>query len=181
MKIDALKQYAKLRQQLMEEKSQLEQRLNEINQVLGSEDTQRSPSQPASIEEAPARPVARRGRRSKSDNSMSLREAVLKALEKGPLARKELVGAVEGVGYAFNTSNPLNSIGSVLYAKNTPVKNKNGKFFLDGRSSTSSNSNGASENGQAPAKKKRTMSAAAKARISAAATARWAKRRAAQK
>ena len=39
MKIDALKQYAKLRQQLLEEKSQLETRLNEINQVLGNETT----------------------------------------------------------------------------------------------------------------------------------------------
>jgi hypothetical protein len=130
MKIDALKQYAKLRQQLMEEQSELQTRLNEINRVLENETTPSQASQISPIHEAPSQPIARRGRRPIGENTMSMREAVLKALSKGPLARKELVNAVENMGYVFTTRNPLNSIGSILYAKNSPIKSKFGKYYL---------------------------------------------------
>jgi len=176
MRLDALKQYAKLRQQLLDEKSQLEARLNEINQVIGSEATS-APISSSSATKAPAVSRARRGRRPKGDNALTMREAVLQALSKGPLARKELVKAVEDIGYVFTTKHPLNSIGSILYAKNTPVKSKGGKFYLPGNAAPSAGgNNGSSETSTAPTRRKRRrMSAEARARIAAAQRARWAK------
>ncbi len=178
MRIDALKQYAKLRQQLTDEKSQLETRLNQINAVLGSETTPAQAPQPA---QAPVRRAARRGRKPRAGNTMSMREAVLMALSNGPVARKDLVKAVEGAGYRFNTKNPLNSIGSVLYAKNGPVKSKDGQFFVQGGAGSGSmlsSGNGSQADTATPKKKKRKMSAAGRARIAAAAKAMWARRKA---
>src|SRR5690242_16206794 len=106
---------------------------------------------------------------------MSLKDAVLRALAHGPVARKDLVKAVEGVGYKFNTKNPLNSIGSVLYSKKSGVKSKNGSFYVDGGSY---NGNGMKADQPAPARKKRRMSAAGRGRIAAAAKAMWARRKA---
>src|SRR5579862_273697 len=121
MRIDLLQQYQSLRQHLIEEKNRLEDRLQQIDQVLGTEGRTRSENSDASsigsIEPIPRRRARRRGQ-----NTMSMREAVLQALSQGPLTRKEIVGAVQDLGYVFKTSNPLNSIGSVLYGKNTPVK-----------------------------------------------------------
>jgi hypothetical protein len=177
MRLDPLQQYAKLHKQLTEEKGELESRLNQINQVLGGErpPEQIAPSPSVPMEVAP-RPAKGRGRKPKAGNQMSMREAVLKALSQGPLARKELVKAVEDVGYVFTTKNPLNSIGSILYAKNTQVKSKDGKFYLPGRSATVTLARTGNADVQAPTKKKkRKVSAAARARMSAAQKARWAK------
>jgi hypothetical protein len=174
MKFDALKQYAKLRQQLTDEKNQLETRLSEINQVLGAQTT---PSPAAQTLSTASKPPARRGRKAKAGNSMSMREAVLMALSKGPLARNELVKAVEGVGYVFTTSNPLNSIGSVLYGKKSQVKSAGGKFYVEGGTTSRASNGGIDRSVEAPAKgkKKRKMSPEGRARIAAAARARWAK------
>lgn len=103
----------------------------------------------------------------------------MKALSQGPLARKELVKAVEDVGYVFNTKNPLNSIGPVLYGKKTPVKNRGGKYYLPGgaAAATTVTADDVQEPAPARKKKKRTMSAAAKAKISLAQKAAWAKRK----
>jgi hypothetical protein len=177
MRNDPLQQFAKLRQQLLQEKSQIEARLGEINRVLGSETTP-SATPPADLPGDVA-PVGRRGRGRRGGNEMSLREAVLQALAHGPVARKDLVKAVQDVGYKFTTKNPLNSIGSILYGKNTPVKSKDGMFFVGGRASALSGSGEEDGNGQVPArrKKKRTMSPEARAKISAAQSARWAKQK----
>jgi hypothetical protein len=170
---DPLQQFARLRQQLIEEKSQLEARLGEITQVLGVEIASSQAPQ-ITTHEAPSRPVARR-ERGRADNEMSLREAVLKALSAGPRTRKELVNAVEEVGYVFHTANPLNSIGSVLYGKNTPVKSKGGKFYLPGGVQTEiPEHNGG---GAAGDKRKGKRSEEARARMSAAQKARWARLR----
>jgi hypothetical protein len=177
MRLDPLQQYAKLHKQLTEEKGELESRLNQINQVLGGERApeESAPSPSVPMEVAP-RPAKRRGRKPKAGNQMSMREAVLTALSQGPLARKELVKAVEDVGYVFTTKNPLNSIGSILYAKNTQVKSKGGKFYLPGRAATATPARTGSADVPAPIKKKkRKVSAEARARMSAAQKARWAK------
>jgi hypothetical protein len=170
---DPLQQFARLRQQLIEEKSQLEARLGEINQVLGVE-IALSQGPQITTHEAPSRAVTRRGR-GRAENEMSMREAVLKALSAGPLARKDLVKAVEEVGYVFHTANPLNSIGSVLYGKNTPVKSKGGKFYLRGgvQPAILENNGG----GAASDKRKGKRSEEARARMSAAQKARWARLR----
>lgn len=170
MRTDLLRQYAKLRKQLTEEKSQLEARLAEINEVLGSESTS-SPVEPTAQVHLAKQP--RRGRR--TSNTMSMREAVLKALSKGPLARKEIVQAVEDVGYKFTTKNPLNSIGAVLYGKNSPVTTKDGKFCLaEGVAIEKAENNGTAGTG-AHRRKKRRMSPEARAKIAEAQRARWAK------
>ena len=177
MKLDPLQQYAKLHKQLTEEKGELESRLNQINQVLGGEPApeQIAPSPSVPMEVVP-RPAKRRGRKPKAGNQMSMREAVLKALSQGPLALKELVKAVEDVGYIFTTRNPLNSIGSILYAKNTPVKSKDGKYYLPGSAAAVTRAVTGSADLPAPTKKKkRKVSAAARTRMSAAQKARWAK------
>jgi hypothetical protein len=112
---------------------------------------------------------------------MSMREAALKSLSNGPVARKDLVKAVEAVGYKFTSNDPLNSLGSVLYAKNGPIKNKDGKFYVKGGALDGGSYNGngmQADNAQPPTKKKRKMSAAGRARIAAAAKAVWAKRKA---
>jgi hypothetical protein len=85
--------------------------LNQINQVLGGEGLPAQIAANASVPtEVPARPAKRRGRKPKAANQMSLREAVLKALSQGPLARKDMVKAVEAEGF------PLR-IGSVFASK----------------------------------------------------------------
>jgi hypothetical protein len=172
MRIDTLQQYARLRQELLNERASLEARLGEINKVLGNE------TQPASTATAEARPspTRRRGRKPSGRNTMSMREAVLRALSKGPLARKDLVKAVEDVGYAFNTANPLNSIGSILYGKNTPVKSREGKFYLPEGARAGNEADSTAANGRR-GRKKRRMSREARAKIAAAQKARWAKRR----
>jgi len=182
MKIDPLEQYARLRKQLTDEKAQLQTRLAEINAVLSPEDVSVPSSSldtvaTESLESTIVPAATRRGRKPRGSNAVSMREAVLKALANGPLARKELVKAVEAVGYVFTSKNPLNSVGSVLYSKNSPIKNRGGKYYLPGRAATEASPN--NEEVQAPAKKKkRRMSATGRARIAAAARAMWAKRKA---
>ena len=181
MRHDPLQQYAKLHKQLTDEKTQLEKRLSQINEVLGAAGAPaQAPAASAQVQ-TPVRPGARRGRKPKGSNEMSLRDAVLKALAHGPLARKDLAKAVEGVGYIFNTKNPLNSIGSVLYAKNSPVKSKGGMFYVEGHAAANGGSMHLEESpAEAPKKAKRKMSPQGRARIAAAAKARWAKIRAAK-
>jgi hypothetical protein len=170
MRIDPLRQFAQLHQQLLAEKVQLEARLAELNRVLGGAETA-----PASEPQAVAQPKRGRGR-GRGSNLMSMREAVLKALSERPLARKEIVSAVEDLGYVFKTRNPLNSIGSILYGKNSPVKSKGGKYYVAGGSSGSAGeSNGAASAAKHGRKKKRTMSPEAREKIAAAQRARWAK------
>lgn len=164
-KIDPLKQYAKLHQQLLAEKTSLEQRLDEINQVLGT-----SPSRPS----APSAPtVSARPRRGRKGIRLTLREAMTQALARGPMTRKELAQAVSALGYVSKAKDPLASMGVFLYAKNSPFKRKNGKIFLPGGAPAASEGS----NGTASPRKKRVMSPEARARISAAQKARWARQR----
>lgn len=137
----------------------MEARLREINEVLGA------PEAPTAARPGPGR----RGRR--AGNPMSLREAIIQALAKGPMTRQELVKAVEDIGYVFNTDDPANSMGVILYGKKSPFKNDNGKFSLRSGSAAPATEN----NGRAA--KKRTMSPEARARIAAAQRARWSKQK----
>ena len=178
MKIDALKQYAKLRQELFEEKSQIEARLNELNQVLGSEIAPASPPAATTTEAeveapVPATPAKRKGRRA---GKMSMREAITQALsERGPLTRGELGQAVVELGYRSKAKNPLGSLGILLYTKNSPFKKKDGKFYLPGGAQVRASE--AIDNG---AKRPYKRSAAARARMAEAQRASWARRRSRQ-
>lgn len=138
MKIDKLKQYVSLREQLLRDKVELESRLVEINKALGSV----TPSAPAVVATAP---VAKRGRKpaavpaaapaspavkrggKRAKNTVSLRDAVLAATKAKPLARQEILTAVQAAGYKFAAKDPLNSLSTLLYT-DKGIKNYGGKF-----------------------------------------------------
>jgi len=121
MKIDTLKQFSKLRNALLQERSQLEQRLSQINALIGPEEE---------MEHAPASPGRgrRRGPRGRRRRSgISLREAIVKVTSAKPLTKEEILEAVKKIGYRFSTSKPLASINSYLYKKGDFVRH-NGRF-----------------------------------------------------
>jgi hypothetical protein len=172
MRNDPLKQYAKLRRQLLEEKASLEGRLNEINEVLGTElAIAPTPTETASEPSPQSRP-----RRGRGGNKASLRAVIAQALQKGPLSRKELGQAVQELGYVSKAKDPLASMGVILYAKNSPFKKKGGKFYLPraGAEETPDHNS----NGKPRGKRRRAMSPETKAKLSEAQRARWARQRA---
>lgn len=172
MRTDPLKQYAKLRQQLLAEKAQLESRLHEINLVLQAE-ASLGPGT-SSNRTGISSTVRRRGR---GENRLSLRQAIVQALGSGPLSRQELAQAVKELGYVSHAKDPLNSMGVVLYAKNSPFKKKDGKFYLPSGIKVETTD----KNGHPTVPAKRTMSPEAKAKIAAAQRARWARQKRASK
>ena len=86
---------------------------------------------------------------------------MLQLTSKRPMTKQEILSEVEKLGYRFIAKDPVNSLNTVLYGKKPKFKHAGGKFSPMGA--------------QAKAKPKRKMSAAARAKISAAATARWAR------
>jgi hypothetical protein len=97
--------------------------------------------------------------------SLSLRDHVFAVLQSGPKTKEEILQAVQARGYKFNTSNPLNSLGVVLYGQRPKLKRvEDGKFALRA-------------NAQRTGGTKRNMSPAARERIAAAQRARWAKQK----
>jgi hypothetical protein len=167
MKTDILSAYANLKQKLINERAALQRRLSEINQVLGSSEA------PAEASTAPMRPETQaRSRRFRS--SMTLREAVTRVISEKPLTRKEIVDAIQEIGFRFASKNPMNSLGAFLYSHKKEFKNDGGKFSP----TISARKAGAVEATVSPGKNgkpKRKMSAAARARIAAGARARWAR------
>merc|ERR1711916_107326 len=106
MRSDSLKQYVNLRQALVKEKAELEERLAQINEVLHSE--------------GPPLPGLGLGLRSRSvkriRNKISLREAVRQVTAKKALTKAEILDAIDKLGYKFSSDNPVNSLNAVLYA-----------------------------------------------------------------
>jgi hypothetical protein len=115
-KIDALKQFASLREALSKEKSELESRLAEINQALGSVTSYTASAPRASYFTPPRRGVGAgapgAGRRG---NPASLKNMILEATKNKPLSRQEILEAVQNAGYKFVAKEPLNSLGTILY------------------------------------------------------------------
>src|SRR5439155_8126690 len=156
MKANILNQFIALRASLENEKSEIENRLKQIRDVL---------EQPAaSVAPVVARSEVKPVRRIK--NPMPLREAVIQVTSQKPLSRSEIVEAVKGVGYRFQTKAPLNSLNMILYSKSSGFRRENGKFIPPRKL-------GAKEQTMPIAK--RTMSRATRAKIRAAARKRWAK------
>ena len=122
MKNDSLKKFAALRTSLTNEKHQLEQRLAEINAVLGSE-TAPAPA-PAKAKRVAA-PAAAKPRRTR--NEVSLKEVVKQVTTGKPMTKEEIYAAVKKAGYTFSTTKPFASINVVLYTKGQ-FKNNGGKF-----------------------------------------------------
>lgn len=122
MKNDSLKKFAALRTSLVNEKRQLEQRLAEINAVLGSEAAPATAVAKIKSVAAPAAPKSRRTR-----NAVSLKAVVKKVTSEKAMTKEEILAAVKKSGYKFSTNKPLASINVVLYTKGQ-FKNVDGKF-----------------------------------------------------
>ena len=169
MRIDSIQQYVRLRRELDAERQQLEARLRDINEALG----ERAPSSlsltQASSSSAPSEP-ARRGRIA-AGGGQSLRDHVIAVLQDGPMTKEEVLSAVQNRGYRFSTSNPLNSLGVILYGKNPKLNRVDGRFSLSGGGASATSVGGRKMRGR------RTMSPQARARIAAAQRARWAKQK----
>jgi hypothetical protein len=171
MRTDSLNQFVRLHRELNKERGELETRLRAINEALGAMNL---PSSAASSFTGRSLGVSRApGRRKRGGGGVSLREHVVAVLQQGPKTKEDVLNAVMARGYKFATSNPLNSLGVILYGKNSPFSRADGKFSIkNGATKVSSTST------DAPKRKKRTMSPAARARIAAAQRARWAKQKA---
>tara|TARA_A100001037_G_scaffold302766_1_gene335163 strand:- start:785 stop:1147 length:363 start_codon:yes stop_codon:yes gene_type:complete len=117
MRSDSLKQYVSLRQALIKEKAELEERLAQINEVLHSDGPP-----------LPGIGISRGNRAVKRiRNKISLREAVRQVTSKKALTKQEILDAIDKLGYKFSSDNPVNSLNAVLYA-NKQFKNSNGRF-----------------------------------------------------
>ena len=126
MKIDKLKQYVALRDSLLDEKAQLEARLEQINKALGKDSIASvslvKPVKPAKRVKAPVS-----AKRKRAKNPMSLKEAVRKVTSERPMTKKEILSAIQKLGYRFSAADPMNSLNVVLYTKGL-FRNDNGKF-----------------------------------------------------
>ena len=122
MKNDPIKQYVQLRQKLESERTAIVARLKEIEAALGS------PLVKAAVATATVAAAPRTRTRKRAQNSLSLKEAILQVTSKQALTKNEILDAIQKAGYKFETNNPLNSIGTVLYGKSPKFKNNDGKF-----------------------------------------------------
>lgn len=121
MKVDAVKQFVAVRAALISEKARLEARLTEIDRAFGQASAAR-PSVPI------AKPAPSLGRKHKrANNTVSLKEAVIRATKNKPLAKPEILKAIKQNGYRFTAKDPMNSLNATLYTKGN-FKNANGKF-----------------------------------------------------
>jgi hypothetical protein len=97
---------------IIREREHLVNRLNEIDQALGQM------GEP------------RKAYGSRVHNTMNIKEAITKVTAKSPLTVREIVEAVQAIGYKFTTRNPINSVGAYLYgAGKKQFTRKEGNFF----------------------------------------------------
>jgi len=121
---NSLQQFVALRSALVQERDTLQKRLVELDLVLGG----RALALPTERKNAVTRRKGlTRGRRLK--NSLSLREAVEKAVKKGPLTKQEILAEVQKAGYRFGGKAPIKSLEVFLYtAGKKMLKRVDGKF-----------------------------------------------------
>jgi hypothetical protein len=175
MRIDSLQQFIKLRRELMQERDSVSRRLAQINEALGELP---SPSESAvqrvtEQTSAPTRSAPRRAGRQPAGaagGGTSLREHVLAVLREGAKTKEEVLAGVQRRGYKFQTNNPLNSLGVILYGKNPKFNRVDGRFSLPGGAAASSRGGAGGGGGGG----RRQMSPAARARIADAQRKRWA-------
>lgn len=180
MKIDTLQQYVNLRRELSQERDELSRRLAKINEALG-EISAAAPAEAAPTAAAPV-PVAAKVKPGRKPIGIggSLREHVFAVLQDGPKTKEEVLAAVQKRGYKFSTTNPLNSLGVILYGKSPRFPRVDGRFSLPGgKGAARSTAPAAKAVPVAPAKRK--ISAAGRKAIAEAARKRWAAAKAAGK
>ena len=130
---DNLQRYISLRSSLEKERQQLEQRLGEITRVLGTDRSGSLQPSPAVARSNRSKVSTRRRRRTRQigtqeKNKLSLKQAIASVTAKRPLTKQEILQELHRIGFKMNTSDPMNYIGSVVYAKANKFKNQGGKF-----------------------------------------------------
>jgi hypothetical protein len=150
---DVLKQFVSLHRQLIQEREEVCNRLAALNKALGSDGT---PALGSALSMPPSR-------------DLGMREAIQQATSKEPLGVREIVAAIQQLGFRFKSKNPYNSVGAYLYGK------EGRKYFTksDGRFSPLASS--APRERKSGDKAKRALSPAGRRAIAEAARKRWAK------
>ena len=126
MKIASVKQFVALRAALLHEKAQLEARLKEI--IAGLEMTGPAPAAPAAPAKAALGRPPKKKRAARVENTMSLHEAVLKAVAAKPLTKPEILKAVADLGYKFSADKPIMSLNTLCYTPGKLKKHPGGKW-----------------------------------------------------
>jgi len=163
MKNDILKQYVSARSALLQEKAQLEARLQQLNHALGQTPDQVPPAV-AVIPKSPTRTVRRVKR------GISMKAAVLEVTAGNPMTKPEILAAIQKLGFRSASEKPVRMLDNLLYGKNPRFKNDEGKFSPPVRTARATGTKLVAKAAKSP--KKRKMSAAAKAALSVVAKAR---------
>jgi hypothetical protein len=126
---DAVQQFTALRNRLMTERAALQKRIQQINAALGSGETQTAAA-PAAARKRGRPPGRPPGTPRIAGNALSIREAITKVTARQPLGVRDIVSAVQKIGYKFQSSNPINSVGAYLYGAHGKkhFKRVDGKF-----------------------------------------------------
>lgn len=114
---DRVHQFLELRENLEKERSNLIERVQQIDQVL---ETPIIETRDQSGIKRSRFPRLRR-------NEVSLKEAVTKITKVKPRTKAEILRELKAIGYIFSSTTPINSLNATLYAKGQ-FKNDNGYF-----------------------------------------------------
>jgi hypothetical protein len=117
MKHDILQQFVSAHSALLDEKAQVEARLRQINQALEQA--------PPAVALTP-KPVARIPRRRRSP--ISMRAAVVQVTTGNPMAKPEIMAAIQKLGFRSKSEKPVRMLDNLLYGKNPRFKRENGRF-----------------------------------------------------
>ena len=122
MKIDTLKQFSKLRDSLVAERSKLEKRLAQINGLLGVAIASGGLGNGRGRGRGRGGFKGRRGR-----GGLSLKAAIIQATSAKPLTKEEILATVKRMGYKFSTKRPMATLNAYLYQKGAFIR-RDGKF-----------------------------------------------------
>ena len=153
MKANSIQQYIALRDSLLNEKTVLEARLIQINRALNGQVSapelpkakgKRGVKAPRAAKGATVGTVAKVAKVAKAKkkravrggarvirNAVNLPTDVAQVTKAKALTKQEILDGLDTIGYKFTAKNPINSLNTVLFAKNK-FKRVNGKFSPTG-------------------------------------------------
>lgn len=127
MKLTALQEFNALRESLLSQRKELQERVDAINEALGGASVSVT-SVPRIVKHRAKPPLPKRLlKRGRQGHARSLKQLVIEATKSGSKTKQEILEAVQKAGYKFATSNPLNSLGTFLYT--SPQIKKDGDKF----------------------------------------------------
>jgi hypothetical protein len=137
MKLDVLKQFSSLRNKLESERRAIQNRLAAIyaalNGKMGAVPVTPTAKGPSALRlerrgRKPGKKPFRPDRKPRKKSVFSLKEAVRKVTAQRPLTKREIVAAVQKIGYKFAAKRPTRSLENFLYNKKNKFKNQSGKW-----------------------------------------------------